>query len=134
MYRAGTWKDSFGAFLSAVRMYLEGRGMNCGKPQLPELFVKLMDANAFFWDHYRGRFEEYVHDFFLEGYLDGSRCVIDMPRVYWWDKSLFEDKYIAAAMQFLDLSEEVIADRAQRIIMALQMNGGNLVECPHEPI
>ena len=134
MYRAGIWKDSFGAFLAAIRMYLEGRGMNCGRLEVPPAFVRLMDANAFFWDRYRGRFEDYVRDFFLEGYLDDFGRVIDMPRVYWWDKSLSADKYIAVAMQFLDLSEEVIANRAQRIIMALQMNGGNPVECPYESI
>ena len=120
MYRAGIWKDSFGAFLSAVGMYLDGRGMNCGRPQLPELFVKLMDANAFFWDRYRGRFEEYVHDFFLEEYFDDDRNVMDIPQVYWWNKSLSADEYIAAATRFLDLSEKVIAARAERIVAALE--------------
>lgn len=123
MYRAGIWKDSFGAFLSAVGMYLDGRGMVCGNVQLPLAFVKLMDANSFFWDRYRGRFEEYVRDFFLEGYLDDDGNVMDIPQVFWWDKSLSADKYVSAAAQFLDLSEKVIADRAQRIILALQMSG-----------
>lgn len=94
--------------------------MNCGRPQLPELFVKLMDANAFFWDRYRGRFEEYVHDFFLEEYFDDDRNVMDIPQVYWWNKSLSADEYIAAATRFLDLSEKVIAGRAERIVAVLE--------------
>ena len=116
-YRAGIWKDYFPSFLQAVRRYLEGNSLSVAK--LPEEFVRLMEANAFFWKNYRGRFSKYVRDFFLEGYLDRRGEVVELPRIYWWDKSLTREAYVAAANRYLDFANRIINGRADRIVCSL---------------
>lgn len=111
-YRSGIWKDYFPPFLQAVRAYLDGE---FSKSKLPVEFIQLMEANSFFWNQYRGNFAQYVRDFFLDGYLDGSGTIINLSRVYWWDKSLTEDEYIRAAKRYLDFTRHIIGDRAKRI-------------------
>jgi len=115
-YRSGVWKDYFGSFLAAVKVYLEG---GCESSRLPELFVRLMDANGFFWECYRGRFDEYVRDFFLEKYLDGEGRVIELPMVYYWNRKMTATEYVHAAERYLDFANAVIADRGERIVSRL---------------
>ena len=116
-YRAGIWKDYFPSFLRAVKIYLENDSLSAAK--LPEGFVRLMEANDFFWKNYRGRFSKYVRDFFLEGYLDRHGAVVELPRIYWWDKSLTLEMYVAAANRYLDFANRIIKGRADRIVCSL---------------
>ena len=116
-YRAGIWKDYFPSFLRAVKTYLENDSLSAEK--LPEGFVRLMEANAFFWKNYRGKFSKYVRDFFLEGYLDRRGEVVELPRIYWWDKSLTRESYISVANRYLDFANRIIKGRADRIMCSL---------------
>lgn len=118
MYRAGIWKDYFGEFLVAVKTYLNGS--DDAKAKLPPDFVKLMDVNAFFWDKYRGAFDRYVHDFFLEGYLDEKGEIIRLPIIYWWDRSLTQEAYIDGVVKYLDFAERLIRERTERLVNALK--------------
>ena len=115
------WYDSFGVFLSAVKKYLTGRGMVCGMAELPDLFVRLMDENAGFWDRYRGEdgFGKYIAEFMLEEYLglDGEPIPYEVTR--WKTKGLSGADYRAGAVRFLDRAERIIRNRARRIIAKL---------------
>ena len=127
-YRAGIWKDYFPSFLRAVKIYLENDSLSAAK--LPEGFVRLMEANDFFWKNYRGRFSKYVRDFFLEGYLDRHGEVVELPRIYWWDKSLTLEMYVAAANRYLNFANRIIKERADRIICSLLGHVERQVQSP----
>lgn len=118
MYRAGIWKDYFGEFLVAVKTYLEGSDDE--KASLPADFKRLMEKTDYFWQKYRGKFKDYVRDFYLQDYLDEKGEIIRLQIVYWWQRGQKEADYIAGATKYLDFAERVISLRSKRLIEALK--------------
>lgn len=120
-YRQGVRNDDFGSFLEAVRMYLCGEGMACGRAELPELFIRLMDENSFFWDRYRGAdgFRRYVADFFLEDFVGPDGRGFPRKIVSWNDKRVPDDEFVKAAFDYVSSSSEMIYHRATRMLDAL---------------
>jgi len=112
------WHDYFSCFLEAVKVYLENEGEKVAS--LPPTFVRLMKANDFFWDDYKGCFDEYVEEFYLLDYLDAEGDVVERPVLRHGDSSLSIGDYIMEATEYLDFAEMVIRNRAARIIARLR--------------
>jgi hypothetical protein len=130
------WYDYFDAFLGNLHACLTGdvEVSDNGRPSLP----KLVEANSFFWDRYRGEdgWESFVREFMLEGYCDGYLRPRKLYRGMWhWQHNVSRADYVKACHEYIDTATSLIAERGVRMMAvaarrAVPAHGPSENECP----
>ena len=107
------WHDYFDQFLAALYECL------LGKPQANAMLMGLVDANAFFWDDYRGEvgWKRYVEAFMLEDYCDENLVPKQLYRGLWhWRRSVSREDYVCACREYIQTASELIDRRGKRMM------------------
>ena len=114
------WHDYFDQFLSALHECL------LGKPRANSRLMELVDANAFFWDEYRGvaGWRRYVEKFMLEDYCDANFVPKQLYRGLWhWRRGVSRDDYVQACREYIQTATELINRRGKRMMREVARRG-----------
>ena len=115
-----TWHDYFDQFLAALHECL------LGNPQANSMLMGLVDANAFFWDEYRGEagWRRYVEKFMLEDYCDASLIPKRLHRGIWhWRCSVSRNDYVSVCREYIRTATELIDRRGKRMMREVVRRG-----------
>ena len=107
------WHDYFDQFLAALYECL------LGKPRANAMLMGLVDANAFFWDDYRGEvgWKRYVETFMLEDYCDENLVPKQLYRGLWhWRRGVSREAYVCACREYIQTASELIDRRGKRMM------------------
>ena len=107
------WHDYFDQFLAALHECL------LGKPRANAMLMELVDANAFFWDDYRGEvgWKRYVETFMLEDYCDVNLVPKQLYRGLWhWRRGVSREAYVCACREYIQTASELIDRRGKRMM------------------
>ena len=114
------WHDYFDQFLAALHDCL------LGKPRANPMLMGLVDANAFFWDDYRGEagWRRYVEKFMLEDYCDANLVPKRLYRGLWhWRRGVSRDDYVRACRDYIQTATELIDRRGKRMMREVVRRG-----------
>ena len=107
------WHDYFDYFLAALHECL------LGKPQANAMLTGLVDANAFFWDDYRGEagWKRYVERFMLEDYCDAELVPKKLYKGLWhWRRGVSREDYVRACREYVQTATGLIERRGKRMM------------------
>ena len=114
------WHDYFDQFLAALHDCL------LENPRANPMLMGLVDANAFFWDDYRGEagWRRYVEKFMLEDYCDANLVPKRLYRGLWhWRRGVSRDDYVRACRDYIQTATELIARRGKRMMREVVRRG-----------
>ena len=115
------WHDYFDQFLVALHECL------LGKQRANPMLMGLVDANAFFWEEYRGEagWRRYVEKFMLEDYCDANLIPKRLYRGLWhWRRDVSHDDYVRACREYIQTATELIDRRGKRMMREVVCRGG----------
>jgi len=114
------WHDYFDQFLVALHECL------LGKSRANAMLMGLVDANAFFWDDYRGEigWRRYVEKFMLQDYCDANLVPKRLYRGFWhWRRGVSRDDYVRACREYIQTATELINWRGKRMMREVVRRG-----------
>ena len=114
------WHDYFDQFLAALHDCL------LGTPRANPMLMGLVDANAFFWDDYRGEagWRRYVEKFMLEDYCDANLIPKRLYKGLWhWRRGVSRDDYVRACRDYIQTATELIDRRGKRMMREVVRRG-----------
>ena len=112
-----TWHDYFDVFLENLQSCLMhgNKFPSEGDVSLP----KLVEANSFFWNKYRGKdgWERFISEFLLEDYCDEFfRPKKLYAGLWYWKRNVSRADYIKACHEYIDTASELIRSRGKRMM------------------
>ena len=112
-----TWHDYFDVFLENLRPCLLHDSTS---PEEDDVSLpKLVAANSFFWDKYRGKdgWERFISEFLLEDYCDEFfRPKRLYSGLWYWKRNVSRSDYIKACHEYIDTASELILSRGKRMM------------------
>ena len=107
------WHDYFDHFLAALHECL------LGESRANAMLMGLVDANAFFWDDYRGEagWKRYVERFMLEDYCDADMVPKKLYKGLWhWRRGVSREDYVRACREYVQTASDLIDRRGRRMM------------------